>query len=110
MLGVSAMAVQNALVQISLQGAPSTAVMTTNITRLMMDIVEMTLERSPADVATARDRVMRTWPAILGFAVGCGLGATCETAFGLRSLILPAGLALLAVAMGTTARLEGVAD
>ena len=110
MLGVSAMAVQNALVQISLQGAPSTAVMTTNITRLMMDIVEMTLERSPADVATARDRVMRTWPAILGFAVGCGLGATCETAIGLRSLIFPAGLALLAVAMGTTARLEGVTD
>jgi uncharacterized membrane protein YoaK (UPF0700 family) len=33
MLGVSAMAVQNALVQISLKGAPSTAVMTTNITR-----------------------------------------------------------------------------
>lgn len=32
MLGVSAMAVQNALVRISLKGAPSTAVMTTNIT------------------------------------------------------------------------------
>jgi uncharacterized membrane protein YoaK (UPF0700 family) len=31
MLGVSAMAVQNALVQISLQGAPSTAVMTTGL-------------------------------------------------------------------------------
>jgi uncharacterized membrane protein YoaK (UPF0700 family) len=33
MLGVSAMAVQNALVQISLKGAPSTAVMTSNVTR-----------------------------------------------------------------------------
>jgi uncharacterized membrane protein YoaK (UPF0700 family) len=32
MLGVSAMAVQNALVRISLAGAPSTAVLTTNIT------------------------------------------------------------------------------
>jgi uncharacterized membrane protein YoaK (UPF0700 family) len=32
MLGVSAMAVQNALVQIALNGAPSTAVMTTTIT------------------------------------------------------------------------------
>jgi hypothetical protein len=32
MLGVSAMAVQNALLQIWLKGAPSTAVMTTNIT------------------------------------------------------------------------------
>jgi uncharacterized membrane protein YoaK (UPF0700 family) len=36
MLAVAAMAVQNALVQISLTGAPTTAVMTTNITRFTM--------------------------------------------------------------------------
>src|SRR3981189_1175800 len=107
MLGVSAMAVQNALVQVSLKGAPSTAVMTTNITRFMMDVGDVMLERKPADVAKARDRAMRTWPAIVGFAIGCGLGATCEAAIGLRSLALPAGLALLAVAMGMTANLEG---
>jgi uncharacterized membrane protein YoaK (UPF0700 family) len=99
MLGVSAMAVQNALVQISLKGAPSTAVMTTNITRFMMDVGDMMFGRTPADVGKARDRAMRTWPAIVGFAVGCGVGATCEAAIGLRSLALPAGLALLAVAM-----------
>jgi len=110
MLGVSAMAVQNALVQISLKGSPSTAVMTTNITLVMMDIGEMMLGRGPTDVAKARDRAMRTWPAIVGFAVGCGLGATCEMAIGLRSLALPAGLALLAVAMGTTAKTEGDQD
>ncbi|MHB8269710.1 YoaK family protein [Bradyrhizobium sp.] len=110
MLGVSAMAVQNALVQISLKGAPSTAVMTTNITRVMMDIGEMMLGRGPTDVAKVRDRAKRTWPAIVGFAVGCGLGATCETAIGLRSLALPAGLALLAVTMGTTAKIEGDQD
>jgi uncharacterized membrane protein YoaK (UPF0700 family) len=107
MLGVSAMAVQNALVQISLKGAPSTAVMTTNLTRFMMDVGDVMLGRKPADVAKARDRAMRTWPAIVGFAIGCGLGATCEAAIGLRSLALPAGLALLAVAMGMTANLEG---
>jgi uncharacterized membrane protein YoaK (UPF0700 family) len=33
MLGVSAMAVQNALVEVSLRGAPATSVMTTDITR-----------------------------------------------------------------------------
>ena len=107
MLGVSAMAVQNALVQISLKGAPSTAVMTTNITRFMMDVGDVMLEGKPADVAKARDRAIRTWPAIVGFAIGCGLGATCEAAIGLRSLALPTGLALLAVAMGMTANLEG---
>jgi uncharacterized membrane protein YoaK (UPF0700 family) len=123
MLGVSAMAVQNALVQISLKGAPSTAVMTTNITRFMMDVGNVILGRRPADVAKARDRAMRTWPAIVGFAVGCGqmrtwpaivgfavgcgLGAICEVAIGLLSLALPAGLALLAVAISMTSDLDG---
>src|SRR3981189_96875 len=107
MLGVSAMAVQNALVQISLKGAPSTAVMTTNITRFMMDVGDVMLGRKPADVAKARDRAMRTLPAIVGFAVGCGLGATCEAAIGLWSPALPAGLALAPVHMGWSTNLEG---
>jgi uncharacterized membrane protein YoaK (UPF0700 family) len=110
MLGVSAMAVQNALVQISLKGAPSTAVMTTNITRFMMDMGDVMLGRTSADVAKAHARGMRTLPAIVGFAVGCGLGATCEAAIGLWSLALPAGLALVAVAMGMTTDLEGGND
>jgi uncharacterized membrane protein YoaK (UPF0700 family) len=38
---------------------------------------------------------------IIGFAVGCGLGASCEMTFGLRSLALPAGLALLALALAS---------
>ncbi len=100
MLGVSAMAVQNALVQISLKGVPSTAVMTTNITHFMMDVGEMLLGREPANVAKARSRAKRTWPAIVGFAVGCGLGAACEASLGLWSLTLPACLALLAFALG----------
>jgi uncharacterized membrane protein YoaK (UPF0700 family) len=107
MLGVSAMAVQNALVQISLKGAPSTAVMTTNITRFMMDVGDVMLGRRPADVVQARNRAMRTWPAIVGFAIGCALGAICEAAIGLRSVALPAGLALLAVGIGMTVNLEG---
>jgi uncharacterized membrane protein YoaK (UPF0700 family) len=99
MLGVSAMAVQNALVQISLQGAPSTAVMTTNITRFTMDLGEVLLGQNPDSVAKARGRAGRTWPAIIGFAIGCGLGAACEAAIGLLSLALPTSLALLALAM-----------
>jgi len=99
MLGVAAMAVQNALAQISLKGAPTTAVMTTNITRFMMDIGEALLGRDPKSVGEASGRARRTWPAIIGFAVGCALGAACETSFGLRSLALPASLALLAVVM-----------
>ena len=103
MLGVAAMAVQNALSQISLTGAPSTAVMTTNVTRFMMDVGEILLGRNPDGVNNARHRAKHTWPAIAGFTVGCALGGAFEAAVGLRSLVLPAGLALLALAMGVAA-------
>ena len=107
MLGVSAIAMHNARVQISLEGAPSTAVMTTNITRFMMDVGGVMLGRDPDEVAEARRRTKHTSPAILGFVVGCGLGASCEAAFGLRASPLPAGLGLLALAMGRSASLTG---
>ena len=99
MLGVGAMAVQNALVQLSLQGAPTTAVMTTNITRFTLDVGEVLLRRDPAGTAQAHRRAARTWPAIVGFTAGAALGAACYAAAGLWSLALPAGLALLALAI-----------
>ena len=98
---------QNALVQVSLQGAPSTAVMTSNVTRFTMDLGEVLLGRDPDEVAKARRRAQHTSPAVVGFTVGCGLGAACEAAVGLWSLALPAGLALLALALGVAATLHG---
>lgn len=103
MLGVSAMAVQNALVRIALTGAPSTAVLTTDITLLTTDVGEMLLGRDANGIAKARDRARRTWPAVAGFLLGCAIGAACEAAFGLRSLILPTSLALVALALGVGA-------
>jgi len=100
MLGVAAMAVQNALVQISLKGAPATAAMTGNITLFANSVGEILIGTDPAEIAEARKRAMRTLPTILGFAVGCGLGAASETAVGLRSLALPTGLALIAFFIG----------
>jgi len=50
----------------------------------------------PANITQARDRAKRTFPVIIGFAIGCGLGAGCEAAVGFWSLALPVGLALLA--------------
>jgi uncharacterized membrane protein YoaK (UPF0700 family) len=94
MLGVSAMAVQNALVQISLLGSPSTAVMTTNLTRFVVDLGEMLFGAQAGDHAKAAPRALRTGTAIAGFVVGCGLGAWCQAHFGLWSLALPTGLAL----------------
>jgi uncharacterized membrane protein YoaK (UPF0700 family) len=97
MLGVSAMAVQNALVQISVKGAPSTAVMTTNITRFTMDIGEVLLGTDPGEVAAARRRASHTWPAIVGFAAGGAAGAALFAAVGISSMALPAGGALVAL-------------
>jgi uncharacterized membrane protein YoaK (UPF0700 family) len=100
MLAVAAMAVQNALVQISMVGAPATAVMTTDVTKFMMDVGAMLIRRDPNEVACARSRASRTWPAIVGFIIGCSLGAAFEVAIGPWSLALPTGLALLALALG----------
>jgi uncharacterized membrane protein YoaK (UPF0700 family) len=100
MLGVAAMAVQNALVQISFVGAPATTVMTTDITAFVMDVGTILLGRDPNGVALARTRASRTWPPIVGFIVGCSLGALWQVAMGPWSLALPTGFACLALAMG----------
>ena len=100
MLGVAAMAVQNALTQISLVGAPATAVMTTDVTRFMMDVGTLLFPRDANRVADASSRARQTWPAIVGFTVGCSLGALLEVAIGPWSLALPTGFAVLALALG----------
>jgi uncharacterized membrane protein YoaK (UPF0700 family) len=99
MLGVSAMAVQNALTQISLKESPTTAVMTTNVVRFTMDVGDVLLGRDAETLSNARSRARRTWPAIVGFALGCCIGAVCEAVFGLWSLAVPSALALVAFAM-----------
>jgi uncharacterized membrane protein YoaK (UPF0700 family) len=103
MLGVAAMAVQNVLVQVSLAGAPSTAVMTSNVTRFAVDIADMLLGGAPAHVARTRSRAARVLPVIVGFVAGCGLGAASEAALGVHALAVPCGLALLALAIGVPA-------
>ena len=100
MFGVAAMAVQNALVQISLTNTPTTAVMTTNVTHFMLDLGEALVGCDDAKVARARAHAMHTLPVIVGFTIGCVFGATFEAAAGLWSLTLPTGLAVLAFALG----------
>src|SRR5260370_33072549 len=55
MLGVAAMAVQNALVQISLKGAPTTADVKSNVTHFAIDVSGVLLRGNPAKVANAWD-------------------------------------------------------
>jgi uncharacterized membrane protein YoaK (UPF0700 family) len=99
MLGVTAMAMQNALVKMTPQGTPSTAVMTTNVTRFVMSLGEVLLGCNPGSVARARTQAKHSRPAIIGSAAGWAMGAVCEWAAGLSSLALPTGLALWAFAI-----------
>ncbi|HEY0232295.1 MAG TPA: DUF1275 family protein [Dokdonella sp.] len=99
MLGVSAMAVQNTLVQVSLEGMPPTGMMTGNVTRFAIDLSDVLLGGDPARVAKARQRAARTLPLIAGFAGGCGAGAALESAIGMAALSLPVALAAVALAL-----------
>jgi uncharacterized membrane protein YoaK (UPF0700 family) len=106
MLAVSAMGVQNAIVQLSVKGMPSTAVMTTNVNRFVVDFIARLSELDRDLSSQSGTRAMRTAPVIIGFALGCGLGAGCEMIMGLWALALPTGLALLALLMGLAAKLR----
>jgi uncharacterized membrane protein YoaK (UPF0700 family) len=102
MFAVSGMAVQNAMVRVSLADAPSTAVMTTNVTVFAMDVGEICFGVSQSGRARARSRARRTWPVIAGFLIGCAFGAVCVPAFGLTGLAVPALLSLAAIGFGVT--------
>jgi uncharacterized membrane protein YoaK (UPF0700 family) len=97
MIGVAAMAVQTALVQISLKSTPSTGVMTTNVTHFVVALAELLARRDMSTAEKARKRMLHILPVICGFGLGCALGAASEETWGLRSLGLPTALALLAV-------------
>lgn len=74
MLGVAAMAVQNAQSRIVLTDHVPTTIMTGNSTQVIIDLVE--LARGPADkIAPAKNRLRKMVPAIGAFAAGAVSGA-----------------------------------
>jgi uncharacterized membrane protein YoaK (UPF0700 family) len=101
MLGVAAMATQNGLGKLALKGAPSTAVMTTNITQLTTDLVALVRNRGDAgELANARRRARITFACVIGFVAGCAAGAALEVKFGFWALALPVVLSALALTLG----------
>jgi len=102
-LGVAAMATQDALVKLALKEAPSTAVMTTNIAQLTVDLARLARSRrNPDEFAQAGHRACMTLPCIIGFVVGCAAGAALDVKFGRRALVLPVALAVIAIPLGET--------
>jgi uncharacterized membrane protein YoaK (UPF0700 family) len=105
MLAVAAMATQNATVKLAIKQSPSTAVMTTNITQLTVDLA--TIVRGvtePEELTRARHRAGVTFPSMVGFLAGCASGAVLEIHLGLWALALPAVLATLALTLDMIAR------
>jgi uncharacterized membrane protein YoaK (UPF0700 family) len=105
MLAVAAMATQNALVRLALVESPSTAVMTTNTTQLIVDLAALVRNaKEPDNLGKVRRRARLTFLCIAGFVGGCVAGAVFELHFGVGALLLPVILAALAVALGETER------
>jgi uncharacterized membrane protein YoaK (UPF0700 family) len=97
MLGVAAMAVQNAVGQICL-GALSTTAMTATVARLALDLGEIFATRNHHDRHWWLSLMPQAGP-LAGFIIGCGLGAAGEAAFNRWSLALPVALSALALAI-----------
>jgi uncharacterized membrane protein YoaK (UPF0700 family) len=105
MLAVAAMATQNALVKLALVKSPSTAVMTTNTTQLIVDVAALVRNaESPDKLGETRLRARVTFLCMAGFVGGCVAGAVLELHFGAGSLVLPVILAALAIPLGGTER------
>lgn len=100
LIGVVAMGVQNALVQLMFTGSPPTAVMTGNVMRLAIDLVRWT-GLDGAQRGTAECRTMpATLPPVLGFAAGAAFGVSGEMHVGPWSIVLPVVLAAVALIIG----------
>ncbi len=101
MLGVAAMAIQNALIRLALPGSPATAAMTTNATQLAVDLATVIRATGDPDkLARARHRTGIILPSFAGFIAGCAAGGFLEVHFGLGSLTLPLLLAVTAIPLG----------
>ena len=81
MIAVSAMASQFALLRLSVPDAPSTAVMTGNLTNAALSLLD-TLSRSQPLTKDANERLKKTLKLVVGFFAGCIAGAAAVSWFG----------------------------
>jgi uncharacterized membrane protein YoaK (UPF0700 family) len=101
MLGVASMAIQNGLVRLALPGAPSTAVMTTNVAQVTVDLARLLRGQvENNERRTVRHRADATLFAVIGFLIGLAVGAVLEMHFGFWSSIFPAILAAASIPLG----------
>ena len=98
LLAVSAIACQFTLLPLTLPGAPSTSVMTFNTTNIVMSLLD-TISGGEPVTKGAQERLNRTLPAVVGFFIGCLVGALAFSWFGNWAWSLPFVGSALAVAL-----------
>ena len=92
MIAVSSMGCQFALLRLTLPVAPSTAVMTGNLTNAVLAFIDSRSRKSDSR------RLRGALHLLIGFFVGCVAAAAAEMYLGDRAWSLPAAVAALAVA------------
>jgi uncharacterized membrane protein YoaK (UPF0700 family) len=98
MIAVSAMGCQFALLRLTLAVAPSTAVMTGNLTSAVLALVDSSSRTSPL-MESNSNRLRGALPLLVGFFVGCVLATAAFIYWGDWAWSLPAALAGAAVAL-----------
>jgi uncharacterized membrane protein YoaK (UPF0700 family) len=97
MIAVSAMACQFALLRLALPGAPSTAVMTGNLTNTVLALLD-SLSRSQPLRGGGTERLGKSLYALIGFLGGCVVAAVAVSLLGDWAWSCPVALAGVAVA------------
>jgi uncharacterized membrane protein YoaK (UPF0700 family) len=98
MIAVSAMACQFALLRLALPVAPSTAVMTGNLTNTVLSLLD-TLSPSEPFTQGAKERLRKTVQLLVGFCAGCIAGAAAISSLGNWAWALPVVLAGVALVL-----------
>jgi uncharacterized membrane protein YoaK (UPF0700 family) len=91
MILVTAMAIQNALGPLATPGEPSTTVMTTNVTRLFVDLAAL-MTRTDLDSdtrRTMRQQAVRIAEHCTAFLLGCAAGAAAHLLIDVWALAVP---------------------
>jgi uncharacterized membrane protein YoaK (UPF0700 family) len=98
MMAVSAMACQFALLRLTLPVAPSTAVMTGNLTNITLSLLDRRSRTQPF-MAGDTERLISSLPLLIGFFGGCLVAAAAVTYLGDWAWSFPVVLAGIAIAL-----------
>lgn len=101
LVAVTAMAIQNAFLRVSLHGTATTSAMTGNVATVTIALATLVLG-GPWPTGEASQRLRKTLPLLSGFLIGCALGASVSSRFGEWAWAVPVVLSLVAIPLGSS--------